>query len=423
MKLERTSSMRVRRQIVGAGTLVMVLLGVSVQASAQTSSVTWTKEYGFSGFDVARAISADANNLYVLGGVTGALPGQTFHGGPDDVFLSTYDHAGNEVWTRQFGTADSDFPMAGQVGVDETGLYVAGFTTGTFPGETNTGGEDGFIRKYDFDGNVIWTDQFGTPGDEEEPNGLAVARESVIVVGDTIEGSGDSFIRRYDTSGNLIWARTYGGPGTEAFIGVAADKTGIYVSGFVTPLADLGGDWQALVLKYDFDGNIVWSHIFGTVAEDELEAVALNKDGVYVAGYTFGTLGDASAGGSDIIVRRLDRNGNTIWTRQFGSAGNDNASFRGLAADAKTVFVTGNVAGALPGHTSAGSRDVFVRRFDAAGAVLLSTQFGTAGDDRGIPVAVYDDSLFVGGRTTGTFPGHTYAGGVDGFLVGLHVND
>jgi hypothetical protein len=84
----------------------------------------------------------DETGVYVFGAVSGALPGQTYAGGPDDVFLRKYDPAGHELWTRQFGTAGDDFPMAGPVAIDDTGVYVAGWTNGTLPGEANTGTHD-----------------------------------------------------------------------------------------------------------------------------------------------------------------------------------------------------------------------------------------------------------------------------------------
>jgi len=408
---ERRSSSRGLGFMVGAGMVFATLFpGV-----ANAVAIGWASEFGASGFDVARSIGVDGTSVYVFGATSGALPGQSFAGGEDDVFLRRYDPAGVEVWTRQFGTPGLDFPVAGQVGIDETGVYVAGFTDGTLPGQVNAGGEDGFVRKYDFDGNVLWTDQFGSACNEEL-NGIEVSRESVFVVGDT-GVCGEALIRRYDREGTLIWDRRFGGADADYFVGVDADRTGIYVGG-LTEYLDGSGDWDALAGMYDYEGGLIWMHQFGTDGLDELEAVAVKHGSVYVAGFTFGTLpGQTTAGSADIFVRKYEASGNEVWTRQFGTSGNDSASFRGLAVDANSVYVTGNVAGTLPGQTSAGSRDGFVRRYSAAGALILTTQFGTSGDDRPIAVAIDDDDVYLAGRTSGAFPGFTYAGGTDGFVV------
>lgn len=398
-------------------------LAAAASAAAQPQA-EWTRQIGTSGFDAVRAIGADETGVYALGPVGGALPGQTYAGGANDVFLRKYDLAGNEVWTRQFGTPGLDFPSAGQVGIDEADVYITGFTDGTLPGETNAGGEDGFVRKYDAHGNVLWTDQFGTEGTtcNDEPNGLAVARGSVFVVWDNefLPGCNDSFIRRYDSDGNVIWTRQFDveGAGTVILFGVDADHTGIYVGGWISELPGLGGDSDAVVIKYDFDGNVVWTRHFGTEGREELEGVVVKQGSVYVAGVTFGTLGESSAGSADVFVRKYDIDGNEIWTRQFGSAGNESPSHVGVAADGRSVWVAGNVAGVLPGQTSAGGRDAFIRQYRDDGTVLWTLQFGTSGDDRAIPVTVGEtDDVYLGGRTSGAFPGFTYAGNTDGFLM------
>jgi hypothetical protein len=394
-------------------------------------AVEWTRQFGAFDFDVGRAVGVHDTGVYVFGAVSAALPGQVFAGGPDDVYLRKYDFDGNEIWTRQFGTSGDDFPMAGPVPTDDTGVYVAGWvgglTSGALPGETSAGGYDVFVRKYDHEGSVVWTDQFGSSA-ADNLDGIATQRGRVVVVGQVIDGalpgqirggSWDAFIRMYDRHGNEAWTRQVGGPGSELYLEVATDRTGAYVTGFVSPLPDLGGNNDALVVKYDFQGNLVWTRQFGVSALDRVEGIAVKRDGVYVGGFTTGTFpGQTSAGGQDIFLRKYDTSGNEIWTRQFGTPGNDGASFRGLAADGRGVYITGNVAGTLPGQTSAGGRDAFVRQYSHRGDELLTLQFGTSGDDRAIAIAVGDDEdLYVGGRTSGAFPGFTYAGGTDAFVV------
>jgi hypothetical protein len=56
-----------------------------------------------------------------------------------------YDAAGNELWTRQFGTADLDEALG--VAAGAAGVYVAGYTFGTFPGQVNAGAADAFVAK------------------------------------------------------------------------------------------------------------------------------------------------------------------------------------------------------------------------------------------------------------------------------------
>jgi len=74
---------------------LVAILATAGPATAQ--ELQWTRQFGASGFDVGRAIGVDKTGVYVLGAVSGALPGQQFAGGPDDVFLRKYDFAGSEI--------------------------------------------------------------------------------------------------------------------------------------------------------------------------------------------------------------------------------------------------------------------------------------------------------------------------------------
>ena len=41
-------------------------------------------------------------------------------------------------------------------------IYVAGGTNGEMPGQTRAGKIDGYLIRYDTDGNLVWARQFGT---------------------------------------------------------------------------------------------------------------------------------------------------------------------------------------------------------------------------------------------------------------------
>src|SRR5262249_33224576 len=164
----------------------------------------------------------------------------------------------------------------------------------------------------------------------------------------------------------------------------------------------------------DFAGNELWTRQFGTDDVDVAYGVAVDASGVYVVGQTFGTLpGQASAGGFDAFVRKYDAAGDELWTSQFGSSGRDGAY--GVAAGASGGYVVGDTGGTLPGQASAGGFDAFVRKYDAAGNDLWTRQFGTDGSDGASGVAVDGSGVYVAGATGGTFPSQTGAGDDDAF--------
>jgi hypothetical protein len=198
--------------------------------------IGWIHQFGNSVVDCAHGVATDSTGVYVVGDVAGALPGQS-SAGCDDAFARKYDASGTEVWTRQFGTGGAD--IAYGVATDATGIYVVGVVTGALPGQSYAGGSgDAFVRKYDASGTEKWTRQFGTSGDDCA-YGVAIDSTGIYVAGVTGGalpgqsniGSHDVFVRKYDASGTEVWTRQFGTSGDDYAFGVATDANGIYVVG------------------------------------------------------------------------------------------------------------------------------------------------------------------------------------------------
>ena len=71
--------------------------------------------------------------------------------GSDDLFVAESNSSGTKQWTKQLGSAGSD--IAYGVATDSSGnVYVTGTTDGGLDGNTNVGGDDLFVVKYNSDG-------------------------------------------------------------------------------------------------------------------------------------------------------------------------------------------------------------------------------------------------------------------------------
>jgi hypothetical protein len=177
------------------------------QKSSDEPNIEFIEQFGTSGGDDARGFFVDSSGgVYVVGIVGGEFPGQTNEGGEFDAFIRKYNADGDEEWTRQFGT--SEFDTAIEVSGDSSGgVYVVGNTNGEFPGQTNVGGSDSFIRKYNSDGDEEWTRQFGTSGGVSATGVSADSSGGVYVVGFTFgtfpdqtnEGGQDAFLAKFAT--------------------------------------------------------------------------------------------------------------------------------------------------------------------------------------------------------------------------------
>jgi hypothetical protein len=419
----------------------VLFLGLLFHAVAGAWDIEWDDEYGNGLFIFAADGKTDATGFYVGGGVAGAaLPGQTGSGG-SDAYLRKYSFAGTVLWTRQFGTVAPDAGLG--VTTDATGVYLAGSTAGTFPGQASAGNRDAFMRKYDTDGQVVWTRQFGTSGFDELFRGATIHTTGVYVAGETdgtfpgeMGGNGvDFFVARLDAqTGQLIWARQFGiRSGFPLSIGgVSVDDTGIYAVGTTF----LGVSPAAMFRKYDFNGNLLWSREFlpgpGVSCSGTLWGVAAHDGNVYVTGqwderyfdYAFqdpasscGKNGLALGTGTSVgVLLKYDSASNLLWRRRIKGAAEGSDSFTGaktIWASESGIYVGANLTTTFPGHIADGPRsdrsecpgvergnrffdklDAYVRRYDFDGNVIWTHQFGSN---------VFDLVNGIGTDTTGVY--------------------
>jgi hypothetical protein len=280
---------------------------------------------------------------------------------------------------------------------------------------------------------AAWTSQFGS-SEWDRNNGVAVdASGNVIVAGATLgalpgqtsAGSWDIFARKFNPQGTELWTLQFGTSGSDGALAVAVDVSGnIILAGHTMgtlPGQTNAGSEDAYVRKYSPDGIELWSRQFGSPAADWAFGVAVDGSGnIFAAGATDGTLpGQTSAGGEDAFVRKFSPEGTELWTTQFGSIDADRAN--GVAVDASgNVIVAGAAEGPMPGQTNVGSWDAFVRKYSPAGVELWTHQFGSPAPDAALAVAAdASGNIFVAGNTDGAMPDQTSAGVDDAYVQKL----
>ena len=398
--------------------------------ASATGNVVWVRQFGSASSDYGWGIAADSGgNSYVAGMLYWSTPGMDPAVGPGDVFVRKYDPDGNEIWAREFGSVASDYALT--IAIDATGNnYVAGYTYGALPGQTHLGQQpDAFVRKYDVNGNDIWTRQFGTYNPDSaraisvDPNGnilVAGVTDGGTFPGQTSQSGVDGFVRKYSPDGNEIWTRQFGTPGfkEDELQAIAVDFDGnSYVVGYTdgTFPGQTCEGYDAFVRKYDPDGNEVWTRQFGVSITDWGYGVSVDKDGfIYVAGNTEGTFpGQTPAGGYDVFVRKYDPDGNGVWTRQFGTSGDDYVA--GITCDTVgNLYVNG-----LEGWQGAAGT-LFVRKFNLAGDEIWTKRFGNSTERFADGISLDQaGNIYVAGSQNGVFEGQTSAGGADAFVAKL----
>jgi len=236
-----------------------------------------------------------------------------------------------------------------------------------------------------------WTVQVGTSSLDifrgaarDGAGGLFACGYSYGALGGAHAGGGDVVVARFGSADAPLWTRQLGTSANEFAFAAAEDgsggvfATGTTAGGLGGPLA--GGD-DAFVVHYSASGTLLWTRQLGTAQQEQaLAAASDGVGGVFVGGSTRGALpGEVHVGADDAWVARLDSAGNTLWIWQQGGFFDD--VVRSLASDgAGGVFVAGSSASSSFG-ANAGNHDGWIARLDAAGNMLWSKQLGGAGFD------------------------------------------
>jgi hypothetical protein len=338
--------------------------------------------------------------------------------------------------TLQFGTVRDDDPAG--VAVDSSGnVYVAGSTKGSFASFTNQGDYDVFLTKYDKSGGLQWVRQFGTAS-ADIAGGVAVdASGNVYISGATAGnlavinvGSYDIFLAKFDTNGNQLWVKQFGSSGTDISTAVAVGSGGIYIAGYTNgtlpgSMVASAGRFDAFAAKYDASGNQIWVTQVGSAGDDYANALVLDaSDNLYLGGETTGQLAGATLTGSkDAFLAKLDVNGNFVLARQNGVAGATTRAL-GVAFDrnAGVVYLAGTSSGSLAAGESG---TIFLTAYKSDGTAVSGwpKQLGAAIDDTltGITLDA-SGNIYLTGYTAGAFTGFTNAGSDDVFLAKYGAN-
>jgi hypothetical protein len=350
--------------------------------ACQAQVLGWSRQLDLNEYQRGRAVSADLLGNVFIAGDTAARDSDS------DGFLAKYDPSGQLQWTRLIQGEVRSYDEARGVSADGLGnVYVSGQK------DVNV-----YLSKYSAAGDLAWSRAFEIPMFQTTTRGVSAdALGNVFIAGQTFGplnepndyGAG-TFIAKYDSSGVLAWTRQLSPYVSSEGYGVSADGLGnVYLAGVTEGDLDgeNAGDLDAFVAKYDASGALAWTRQLGTAGPDYSFGVSADQRGnIFVTGFTFGSLGGPQNGfNGDPYLAKYDATGALIWTRQFGSPETD-VSY-GVSADGLgNAYLTGYTHGYLDGRPGNPYTDAFLAKYNAAGTLEFTRQFGTGAydDSRGV---------------------------------------
>lgn len=278
----------------------------------------------------------------------------------------------------------------------------AGFTT-----RIGAGGIDAFALLADAKGAVRSERAFGGAGYDRFTD-VAKAADGYVFLGHSQPADSDRrriFIVKTDYAGRPLWQRVHdAAEGWGAlYIEPAVDGGFIIAGGTET-----GGDSQMFAMKVDADGREQWRKRVGTADWDEVNhGLVVRPDGrIVLVGYTHKRGEEAN----DLVTATLSPSGETERIERLGGAGDDRAILS-IADEAGRVWIVGHTASA-----GAGGSDLLLARLDPHGAFDGGViTIGGPGDDNGTALLPLGErSILLAGYSSGLG-----GGGQDAFVLRL----
>ncbi|MCF7792675.1 MAG: SBBP repeat-containing protein [Candidatus Cloacimonetes bacterium] len=370
----------------------------------------WALNAGSGNNDEGYDIAVDSDgNVYITGYFmeTASFGSNSISAaGWSDIFVAKLDTDGNWLWVSNAGSGSNSYDDVGNsLTVDNSGDVCV---TGTFSDTANFGSSsitsygdlDIFAAKISSSGSWQWASVAGGVGFDlgmaitADVNGNSYVTgsfcETATFGTNTLENPDlldDIFVAKLDASGTWQWASDAGGVSSgDTGNGIAVDENGnCYVTGNFQAGATFGnhtiptnGSHDIFVAKIDNSGTWQWAVNGGGDIGDIGRDIAIDASGAsfvigsfYGDSATFGSYTLTGAGYHDIVVGKVDSDGNWEWVVSAGgSAQWDKDIGRGIALDSGfDSYITGNFAGTANFGsiqlTSNGQEDIFVAEINS----------------------------------------------------------
>lgn len=344
----------------------------------EKGDLDWQKTLGGNGQDILRSVVLTLDGGYLLAGSSTSDYQKEKEGnfgdkkeanrGNSDYWVIKLNAQGGEEWQHTFGgkgqddlttvlrTKDGGFLLGGSSSSDKEG------------GEKSTncfGGLDYWIVKIDKKGTIEWQKNFGGVYNDELRS-MTLTSDGGYVLGGSSNspesgnktkkqlGQSDYWIIKLDKDGNEQWQEVVGGTGDDQLYVVLATKdANLVLAGNSnsetgenkTRSNESGTDFWMVKLKAE-DHSILWQETYNIAQVDVLTSVVENDDStLLLSGYAQGekskvksqkskvpstalgkTRNDENKvkkGTADYVVIKTKENGEELWRKSVGSAGED----------------------------------------------------------------------------------------------------
>lgn len=406
---------------------IWLILSVSLLflAAAATAQVLprqqWDRVLGGNQTEAVSSVQPTTDGGYIVGGYSDSgvsgdkteprRGNQSVSNSNYDYWLVKLDAAGTKQWDHTYGGSDTDVLSEVQQTADG-GYIMGGYSVSPVSGERSAPAKHGYwVVKVDAQGVKQWDKSFSNQSlpylkalQQTTDGGYILGGYSLGDLPNTPgrddqsgpnQGGHDFWVIKLDASGTKQWDRALGGTGFDVLNDLQQTTDGGYILGGISTSGISGDKSEAgrggndyWVVKLDAQGHKQWDRTYGGAGADVLNSLGQTPDGGYIlAGRSdSGISGDktqASRGGEDFWVIKLDAAGTKQWDRTLGGNGLEMPNSVWPCPDGGYV-VAGQSNSGISGDRSKapfGSADYWLVKLNATGGKEWDEAYGGSGYD------------------------------------------
>jgi hypothetical protein len=258
-----------------------------------------------------------------------------------------------------------------------TGYYACGYAK---PDSNQT--QEALLARFDDRGALVWARTLNIGASDEFQCIVPAPGGGVFAAGITYNGGVDGYtiLCRYGADGTLAWQRRWGSPDSFRYVRLACDAANnrLYLS---TTLSVMGQSYNAALLRWGFDGSLLWARTWGGANIEEGRGVALDDQRNPLLCAMTNHMADV---GYDVAVLRFTRLGVQTAKVQLSTGNSEEPYF--LASDGAGQLAVG---GSLQGNGGSGE-GAFIIQLGMDLAPVGSYYFGgPSGNEERFTAAAY----------------------------------
>ncbi|MBP7400543.1 MAG: T9SS type A sorting domain-containing protein [Chitinophagales bacterium] len=236
------------------------------------------------------------------------------------------------AWQRCYGGSANDF-FSDAIHTTDGGILASILTSSTNGDLTGIPYSNGWIIKFNSDLEIEWQKFSGYYDCQFTANKIFQLNDESYIYGGATEidcGENNGFLdiglMKTDNIGNQLWQKSFGGPGTDVIEGLLPTQDGGFLltgrssaAGGDIPFHYPGGagDDDAIVIKIDSAGEIIWLKVLGGSGDDgPLGDIIENERGYYIINIGAHSndydLADSGISGDKRWIVKLDSLGNIV---------------------------------------------------------------------------------------------------------------